>query len=275
MQQMMEGSIVRETPSSSSGALKPADALALVNIADRGALLVELSRLMQARRGFTLATLNLDHIVKLRRDPVFAQAYRRHRYVVADGHPIVWLWRLAGRRIDLIPGSELITPLAALAAENKVPVALLGSTQHTLDTAAARLMHAHRDLQIVARIAPPYGFDPDGAGADTCLSEIGRSGAGLCFLAFGAPKQERLAIRGAAAVPGCGFVSIGAGLDFIAGHQKRAPRWVRRIAMEWLWRASTDPRRLAKRYAVCLSILPELTLSALQDRRRQVRPRRD
>jgi UDP-N-acetyl-D-mannosaminuronic acid transferase (WecB/TagA/CpsF family) len=59
-----------------------------------------------------------------------------------------------------------------------------------------------------------------------------------------------------------GFVSIGAGLDFIAGFQTRAPLWVRRIAMEWLWRMLSDPRRLAKRYLDCALVLPDLALAA-------------
>jgi N-acetylglucosaminyldiphosphoundecaprenol N-acetyl-beta-D-mannosaminyltransferase len=271
MQQITAGSIVRDIPSSLDTTTDPADTLALVNSADRAALLADLTDRMQARQGFTLATLNLDHIVKMRHDPTFARAYRQHSHVVADGNPIVWLSRLSGRHIDLIPGSELIAPLTALAAKHDVPVALLGSTQGTLDAAATRLMQDHPGLRIVARIAPAYGFDPDGDAADTDLREVERSGAGLCFLAFGAPKQERLAIRGAARVPGCGFVSIGAGLDFIAGHQTRAPRWVRLIAMEWLWRVLFNPRRLARRYAACLMILPGLALSALRDRKRQSR----
>ena len=80
----------------------------------------------------------------------------------------------------------------------------------------------------------------------------------LCFLAMGAPRQERFAARGRAAAPEAGFVSIGAGLDFFAGHQRRAPRWVRRIAMEWLWRMLSNPRRLALRYLRCGLVLPWL-----------------
>jgi UDP-N-acetyl-D-mannosaminuronic acid transferase (WecB/TagA/CpsF family) len=63
-------------------------------------------------------------------------------------------------------------------------------------------------------------------------------------------------------------VSIGAGLDFIAGHQTRAPLWVRRIAMEWLWRMLTNPRRLTRRYLDCILILPGLTFVALAARSR-------
>ena len=82
------------------------------------------------------------------------------------------------------------------------------------------------------------------------------------FLALGAPKQEILAARGLTLQPALGFVSIGAGLDFIAGAQTRAPLWVRRIAMEWAWRMASHPRRLARRYLDCAAILPGLTRAA-------------
>ena len=64
-----------------------------------------------------------------------------------------------------------------------------------------------------------------------------------------------------------GFVSIGAGLDFLAGSQTRAPAWVRAIAMEWLWRMLANPRRLALRYLRCALILPGLARDALRQGR--------
>ncbi len=248
----------------SIAALNP---LTLVNCATKAALLSDLAGCLKAGRGFAVATLNLDHIVKLRRDPDFRRAYHAHSHVVADGNPVVWLSHLAGRReVRLVPGSELIAPLAALAAEQRAPVAFLGSTERVLRAAADQLQADHPGLDVVACLAPPFGFDPQSAAADALLDQMAAYGARICFLALGAPKQEILAARGHARHPGLGFVSIGAGLDFIAGHQTRAPVWVRRIAMEWLWRMLTNPRRLARRYLDCALILPALAASALTRR---------
>ncbi len=257
---------MRESVASSEQVINGTGPLALVNFPDRQAFFDDVAVRLQQKQGFTVATLNLDHIVKMRQDARFAEAYAGHSHVVADGNPIVWLSRLAGRKVDLMPGSELIAPLVAIAAKQDVPIAMLGATQETLDLAADRLKEDHPGLQVVARIAPAFGFDPLGDAAASALREIDQSGAGLCFLALGAPKQEILAERGASLAPACGFVSIGAGLDFIAGHQTRAPVWVRRIALEWLWRILTNPRRLAKRYALCFAILPGLVASSLRQR---------
>lgn len=230
--------------------------------ATREALLADLRGHMRAGRGFALATLNLDHLVKLGRDAGFRAAYLAQSHVVADGNPVVWLHRIAGREVGLVPGSELIAPLAGIAAEEGVPVGLLGSTPEVLAAAGARLAQDHPGLRVVARLAPPQGFDPGGDAADALLAELAASGARLCFLALGAPKQEILAARGHDAHPAIGFVSIGAGLDFIAGAQTRAPLWVRRIAMEWAWRMALSPRRLARRYLDCARILPGLARAA-------------
>lgn len=94
------------------------------------------------------------------------------------------------------------------------------------------------------------------------LTEIASSGARMCFIALGAPKQETFAATGRRIAPEVGFASIGAGLDFFAGTQRRAPLWMRKVALEWVWRMMSDPKRLALRYAKCGLILPGLLLSA-------------
>lgn len=215
------------------------------------------------RAGFALATINLDHIVKLRASDAFRTTYLAQDFVVADGYPIVWLSRLAGRPVSLIPGSEAILPLVQIAAAQGVTVALFGSSEPVLDAAAEYLEREVRDLEVVCKIAPPMGFDPAGPQAEEMLSQIAESGARLCFIALGAPKQESFAATGRRVAPEVGFASIGAGLDFFAGAQQRAPKWVRSIAMEWLWRMMLNPRRLAGRYAKCALALPGLVARAI------------
>ena len=238
----------------------------VVNTPDRAALLAGVAARLSDGRGFTAATLNLDHLVKLPRSDRFRAAYLAADFVVADGNPVVWLSRLAGRPVGLAPGSEMIEPLAALAARLGAPVALFGATEATLAAAAAKLEAACPGLTIVHRAAPPFGFDPEGAEAARCADAVAASGARLCFVALGAPKQEIFAAFAASRAPACGFVSIGAGLDFIAGAQTRAPGWARALAMEWLWRMAADPRRLAGRYAACALKLPSLAADALAAR---------
>lgn len=238
----------------------------VVNVPSKADLLSDIEQHLKTGDGFCIATLNLDHVAKFSTSPAFRNAYRRHSHITADGNPIVWLSRLAGHDVHLVPGSELVEPVADIAARLTAPVALFGSTQASLDRAAQVLVTRYPELQVVAKIAPPMGFDPEGPAADACIDEIRQSGARLCFLALGAPKQEIFAIRAHEHLPGTGFLSIGAGLDFISGTQTRAPGFVRAIGAEWLWRLAANPRRLTVRYGACIVILPRLTLTALRSR---------
>lgn len=240
-----------------------------VTVPSRTAFFDDIRRRFEARDGFSVATLNLDHVVKLKRDPAFRSAYAAHTHVTADGNPIVWLSKLAGQAdVTLMPGSELIEPLAVMAAELDVPVGLFGATEDSLEAAAETLCARHPGLNIVIALAPTMGFDPDGPMADDAIARIGASGARLVFLALGAPKQERFAAKAQKSLPETGFLSIGAGLDFISGAQVRAPKWVRAVAAEWLWRMLSNPRRLAARYGECILAMPGLTVKALSARRK-------
>ncbi|WP_186394912.1 WecB/TagA/CpsF family glycosyltransferase [Stappia sp. TSB10GB4] len=236
--------------------------------ADAAALLEEVSARLRRGEGFALATINLDHLAKLRCDEAFRAAYAAQDLVVADGNPVVWLSRLAGRPVSLVPGSDMVVPMAEAAAQAGVGVALLGATPAALDAAAEALTARVPRLAIVARLAPPMGFDPNGAGADALIDELARSGARLCFLALGAPKQEIFAARAHRRLPQVGFASIGAGLDFLAGTQRRAPAWMRAAALEWLWRMLSNPARLVPRYVRSALTLPGQAVAAWRLRRR-------
>lgn len=216
--------------------------------------------------GFALATLNLDHLTKLPVDPAFSTAYHAQDLVVADGRPVVWLARLAGRQLELMPGSDLVLPLTALAAEMQVPVALMGSSDAALAGAKTALEAQVPKVDIVLSHAPAYGFDPTGAEAAEICERLNASGARLCFIALGAPKQELFAAFARARCPAVGFASIGAGLDFLSGHQVRAPKIMRALALEWLWRALQSPGRMVPRYAKCFAILPGLARGAWRQR---------
>lgn len=241
-----------------------------VNVPTRRVLEQELRDRFASGIGFALATVNLDHLVKLAASAGFLSAYLQQDLVVADGRPVVWLSKLAGRPVDLMPGSDLVLPLCRIAADMGIPVAMIGSTPEALADAQEALKAAAPQVRFGLVHAPPQGFDPEGPEAAALLSRLAALGPCLCFIALGAPKQEVFAGRGRQLAPQAGFASVGAGLDFLGSHQRRAPRWMRAIAMEWLWRAMLSPARLLPRYLRCFAILPAQMRRAL--RLRQERP---
>jgi exopolysaccharide biosynthesis WecB/TagA/CpsF family protein len=237
-----------------------------INTPTKSALMAEVRHRFQAGIGFALATINLDHLAKMTDSPDFVRAYMGQDLVVADGNPIVVLSRLAHKPVELIPGADMILPLCELAAQEQVKLALVGATDIALNDAATSLQAQVPGLDVTLCIAPSGQFDPTGDEAKAILKQLDEAGVQLCFLALGAPKQEEMAVLGRVLAPKVGFASIGAGLDFLGGHQHRAPMWMRKLAIEWLWRALSSPRRLIPRYARCFAILPRQTIQALRQR---------
>lgn len=210
-------------------------------------------------QSFTVFTLNLDHLVKLRQHPEFAAAYDDADLVTADGAPVAALARRQNRAVQRTAGADLVLPVAEEASRRELPVFLFGTTPDVLRDAGAKLRaHAGGDLIIAGTESPERGFEPDSEEADAAISRIAASGARLCFVALGAPKQELFAARAKAHGVNCGFICIGAALDFLAGEQLRAPMFMRRLNLEWFWRLITNPRRLASRYARCALLLSEI-----------------
>jgi exopolysaccharide biosynthesis WecB/TagA/CpsF family protein len=214
----------------------------------------------QSGDSFSVCTLNLDHVVKLQQRADFRAAYRRARFVTADGFPIVVLSRLLGMRVRRTTGADLIEPLCEEAQREGLPVFLLGSNEHTLSITTHRLKEMFRGIRIAGHYAPGQNFDPYSNEADLAIDRIRVSGARLCFVALGAPRQEIFAARCLDELDGTGMLCIGAALDFIAGTQTRAPSITQKVGLEWAWRILQEPRRLVPRYARCLGVVPTLVV---------------
>ncbi len=135
---------------------------------------------------------------------------------------------------------------------------LLGANDLTLEETARRLSKRFQGLQVAGCLAPGPGFDPYSSEADAAIGRIRASGAKLCFVALGAPRQELFAARCLDELNGTGVLCIGAALDFIAGTQNRAPSIARSTGLEWAWRMLREPRRLGPRCVRCMSVVPRL-----------------
>ena len=207
-------------------------------------------------------TLNLDHVVKMRKDAKFRAAYLRAGLITADGFPIVLACSIQGKHVSRVAGSDLIAPVIAEAARSGKSIFLFGSSSQVLSETSRLLCERHTGLTIAGAFSPPQGFNPASEDARRCIEAIGNSGADLCFVALGAPKQELFADHAKSLLPNVSFVCIGAGLDFIAGAQMRAPHWMQRWNLEWLWRAASNPRRLLYRYLLCMIALPGILARA-------------
>ncbi|MET0594260.1 MAG: WecB/TagA/CpsF family glycosyltransferase [Polyangiaceae bacterium] len=210
----------------------------------------DVEHLVNAGEGGTIFTPNVDHVVQVERNAAFREAYEQVSLSVVDGQPLLWSSRLLGAPLpEKISGSDLMLPLARRAAARGWRVYLLGGGPGVADLAANELRKQF-DIDIVGTDAPfvtPAGDPVEGA---SVIERIARAKPHLLFAAFGAPKQELFLHRARAAIRPAVGIGVGAGFDFIAGRVKRAPRWISKSGLEWLYRLAQEPRRLAKRYLV-------------------------
>lgn len=230
-----------------------------INIATREQAIAGIVAAATARHGFSVFTLNLDHLVKLRQDDAFRSAYAHADFITADGAPVAHIARRQCPSVERTTGADLLEPLCEAAAQNRIPVYFFGASADALARASSRIaQRCEHQIDIAGTDAPPLGFDPQGPEADAAIDRIAASGAGLCFVALGAPKQEIFAASAVARGADVGFICIGAAVDFVAGTQTRAPQAFQRHGLEWLWRLALNPRRLATRYAKCALMLADI-----------------
>jgi exopolysaccharide biosynthesis WecB/TagA/CpsF family protein len=227
-----------------------------VNLQTLESTCAEVLRNVRSRQGFTLFTLNLDHLTKLRTDAAFRSVYARATYVSADGWPVVWFAKLQGAALERTSGADLVDPLCEAAAVEGVSIYLIGPGKVSQEKAISRLSDRYPDVRIAGSETPlvksaTSSEIEEEIRIDEIAARINASGAALCFVALGAPKQEIVADLLASRCGSVGFLCVGAAMDFISGAARRAPNWMRRYNLEWLWRVGIDPRRLALRYLGC------------------------
>jgi N-acetylglucosaminyldiphosphoundecaprenol N-acetyl-beta-D-mannosaminyltransferase len=180
-------------------------------------------------------------------DPAFLARLNAADMVNPDGMPVVWALRALGESgARRVCGPDAMIVMLQAAEKAGVPVGFYGGSQTVLDTLIATVRLRFPILKIVFAESPPFRAltsEQDAAAVD----RIASSGTRVLFVGLGCPKQENWVIEHVGRVPAVMF-AVGAAFDFIAGSKRRAPRWMRRCGLEWLFRLATEPRRLFWRY---------------------------
>jgi N-acetylglucosaminyldiphosphoundecaprenol N-acetyl-beta-D-mannosaminyltransferase len=212
-----------------------------------------------------VVTPNVDHAVMFQSNEKLRAAYADASLVLADGAPVVAASRLLRRALpERVPGSDLAPALfkhaSASASASTAPlrVFLLGAAPGVADRAAANIEARWPGVDVIGTLSPPLGFEHDPRENEKILEAVTAAQPDLVLLGFGAPKQELWIHAHADRLEAKAALCIGATIDFLAGEKRRAPRWMRRVGLEWLHRLATEPRRLAKRYLRDALIFPRL-----------------
>ena len=212
---------------------------------------LSMKQLMEKLDEGIVFTLNPDHLFHLQRHRAFYDAYRQADFITSDSKYVYWGLGWIGRRIqEKVSGSDIVPAYCAYHANNPaVRVFLLGAApgiaQKALENINAR---AGREVVIGAH-SPSMKFVNDEQEIADVIRLINDSGATCLIIGLGAPKQEIWITQYRHAMPKVKvYMGVGATIDYEAGAVKRAPRWMTRIGLEWLYRITTEPLRYWRRY---------------------------
>lgn len=195
-------------------------------------------------------TPNPEMAVEAKRNLGFLDALRGADINLPDGTGLIFAALLRGQRLHRMPGVDMAERVVALAADRGWRVYLLGGRAGVADAAAAALRKKFLSLDAAAATVDA---NVDAAGeceqTDAVIDEISSYRPAVLLAAFGAPKQELWlsANRHALSEAGVGVaMGVGGTFDYWAGAVRRAPRWMSKLGIEWLWRLALQPQRFGR-----------------------------
>ena len=210
-----------------------------------------IEKCIQERKIGHVITPNVDQIVRIENDEYFKKICENCELLLVDGHPLMWIAKWYGTPLkEKICGSDLVPKLCMVAAKKGYSIFLLGAAEGVAAKAAENLKQKYYGLKVAGVYSPPYGFEKNKEELEKINKLLFESKADMLFVGMGVPKQDIFIYENMYKYQIPMSFSIGATIDFIAGVQKRAPKWMNSIGMEWLYRLIQDPKRMFKRYIV-------------------------
>lgn len=211
-----------------------------------------------SERGVPLAvaSANLDHIHHFGRGRLHAGTPQVDRtdlrwLVTLDGMPLV---KVANRRTGgswpRLAGADLIEPILRLAESRGVRLGVLGGTAAAQRAMGAALSARMPGLVVAGMWAPSRAEITDAERAGATARQIAATGVDLLVVGLGKPRQEQWIDRHGLSTGASVLLAFGASMDFLAGRVDRAPAWMQRWGLEWLYRLVAEPRRMWRRYLV-------------------------
>ena len=229
----------------------------LVDAVDYDVAIEQIMAAARERRPYSLTALAVHGVMTGVADPAHRVRLNEFDLVTPDGQPVRWALNLlygAGLR-EWVSGPELVLRLLPLMAAEGLPVYLYGSTPLTLQELAESLTRLVPGLTIAG--SEPSKFRTAWPGELSEIAERVRdSGARVVLVGLGCPRQE-VFVSAMGELLDLPLLAVGAAFDYHAGVLRRAPVWMRRRGLSWLWRLALEPHRLWRRY---LLLNPEYLL---------------
>ncbi|HSW09650.1 MAG TPA: WecB/TagA/CpsF family glycosyltransferase [Bacillota bacterium] len=214
--------------------------------------------LATTRPGSFAVTPNAELVWAAQSDSELRQALNQADLAVADGAGVVWACRILGTPVpERVAGYDLMTDLLAAAAEQDLGVFLIGGRPGVAELAAAQ---ARRRFPALSVLGFAHGYFSAAEETAMC-ADVKRVRPAFLFVGIGAPRQEKWLARNLFELGAGLAMGVGGGLDVLAGRVARAPSWVIRLNLEWLYRLVREPARLRRQAA-----LPAFAIAVLRRR---------
>ena len=197
-----------------------------------------------------ISTPNLNFLIASQSDAEFRNSVIHSDLSLADGMPIVWLAKFLGLPIqERVAGSSLFEALRhepLLAEQMPITVFFFGGPDGAAQAAAEAVNRNSPGMRCVGHLSPGFG-SVDKLSSDEIIATINSSQADFVVVSLGAKKGQAWIEKNRSRLSSPIISHLGAVVNFCAGRVQRAPTWVQRIGMEWLWRIKEEPG-LWKRY---------------------------
>lgn len=203
----------------------------------------------EGRRDY-VCCVSVHGLVTAQRDQDIRSALNRAGLTTEDGMPLVWWCRRAGfAQAGRVCGSDLLDAMCALAVRHGHRHYFYGGSPDVVERLVSRLTERHPGLIIAGYRSPP--FRPLTATEDAAVvAAINETRPDYVWVGLGMPKQEKWMTAHVGTIAATALIGVGAAFDFHARTKPRAPRWMQRSGLEWLFRLGSEPRRLAGRYLI-------------------------
>jgi N-acetylglucosaminyldiphosphoundecaprenol N-acetyl-beta-D-mannosaminyltransferase len=217
--------------------------------------------------GVAVHFANAFNVALASKDETYANLLNRADYVFSDGVPITWVGKRAypqhAHMWERVYGPDVMTMVFQQSNGTEPRHYLLGSTPEVLATLTDQLQQRFPQALIVGGESPPFEVPTPQQLAERD-QRIKDSGATMVWVGLGTPKQDWEVERIAQNLPVVAL-AVGAAFDFLAGTTKQAPRWMQRNGLEWLFRFTSEPKRLGRRYLWGNSVFAREALQTIRD----------
>jgi len=216
----------------------------------------------EGRREY-VCCVSVHGLVEAQRDPEIRRALNRSGLSTEDGMPLVWWCRRAGySSAGRVAGSELLLAICERGCQRGYRHYFYGGSPRGVQTLVSRLIQRFPGLVIAGYRSPPFRpLTQEEDAAD--VEAINETHPDFVWVGLGMPKQEKWIAQHVGRIQAAALLGVGAAFDFVAETKPRAPLWMQRSGLEWVFRLMAEPQRLAHRYLVYNSLFVALALQQI------------